>query len=996
ADTADHANGVISHIEAQVAIGAAEVAYDRYVEQFGFEPPPTDATGKRMYWIYRGDEPDIAAYLNFNNPPNPVSGCNGVSRTGNNVMAAWTGCFDAPTEQVFGVGAHELFHGVEIGHNGANETGWLMEGTARAMEDMIFNVLDNWSDAMSASFSFNQQADSYLDTTNKDLTAFNNRYDAALWWKFFTEQYGTTAVEPEFGVDAMLALWEATETADDIAAINQALSNLNAGVDFHSAYRRFVLANWTKDLTVSSLPDASYYYIDELQDGNPKTYGPIGPTSGGILSLNNSAQWTDQNVSRYGADYYSAIPGTNCPVATVTFSKDNGDTAFYHVVAEDGAALLAHTESNAQNWSQSFVNNADLSRLVAVLGSLENSSTVDVAFSCADPVIDIQLPNNFAPAYVGSSSDPGKFLVQLLVTNGAINAPVVAGLSLDDFRVEVNGIDAPIVAGGFVQEQYWLQVQAPDQAADGTYHLEVLMEEPGTNNAIASDISANSVVYDPAHTDQALIVDRSGSMSESDKMQAARDAANFYIDVSREDDGLAVVPFNGDINPPAFDMQSVDDTVRDQAHSFVNSLVPNGSTSIGDGLNEAVGQRLSSTTGNPRCSFVLMSDGMENTAQYWADIEGDVVATGCPVTTLAFGPTSNETLLQTIATATGGLPFYNDVSPSSKQLQAMITPDEMALGLADTYEYIQARAAGRQRLVAAAGTTTFPFVEGVHPVLVDQSVSRMLFALDWNDTNMVMRLRLRRPDGVIIDPATTPYTFLDGANSAHLGWRIAAPQPGVWEMLVTYLAPTTAVSAPYRVIAGGQSNLTVELLLPDRLGTSYRTGNSVPIYALVASDAPISDGQVLATVTAPNGNQVQLSLYDDGAHDDGAAGDGLFGNWYTAVNQAYVATPPDEGVPEPAANDEGAYRVRVVVTGPTYQREALGAFAVLEGPDVNLNSLPDPYEDEHGVDDPDADPDLDGLTTLREYVAGTDPLDSDTDDGGENDGSEVNHSQNPL
>jgi hypothetical protein len=424
--------------------------------------------------------------------------------------------------------------------------------------------------------------------------------------------------------------------------------------------------------------------------------------------------------------------------------------------------------------------------------------------------------------------------------------------------------------------------------------------------------------------------------------------------------------------------------------------VPNGSTSIGDGLNEAVEQRLSSPTGNPRCSFVLLSDGMENTAQYWADVEGDVVATGCPVTTLAFGPTANETLLQTIATATGGLPFYNDVSPSSKQLQAMITPDEMALGLADTYEYIQARAAGRQRLVAAAGTTTFPFVEGVHPVLVDQSVSRMLFALDWNDPNMVMRLRLRRPDGVIIDPATTPYTFLDGANSAHLGWRIAAPQPGVWEMLVTYLAPTTAVSAPYQVIAGGQSNLTVELLLPDRLGTSYRTGNSVPIYALVASDAPISDGQVLATVTAPNGNQVQLSLYDDGAHDDGAAGDGLFGNWYTAVNQAYVATPPDEGVPEPAANDEGAYRVRVVVTGPTYQREALGAFAVLEGPDVNLNSLPDPYEDEHGVDDPDADPDLDGLTTLREYVAGTDPLDSDTDDGGENDGSEVNHSQNPL
>jgi len=35
------------------------------------------------------------------------------------------------------------------------------------------------------------------------------------------------------------------------------------------------------------------------------------------------------------------------------------------------------------------------------------------------------------------------------------------------------------------------------------------------------------------------------------------------------------------------------------------------------------------------------------------------------------------------------------------------------------------------------------------------------------------------------------------------------------------------------------------------------------------------------------------------------------------------------------------------------------------------------------------DPDLDGLTNLQEFAAGTDPNNSDTDGGGENDGSEV-------
>ena len=48
------------------------------------------------------------------------------------------------------------------------------------------------------------------------------------------------------------------------------------------------------------------------------------------------------------------------------------------------------------------------------------------------------------------------------------------------------------------------------------------------------------------------------------------------------------------------------------------------------------------------------------------------------------------------------------------------------------------------------------------------------------------------------------------------------------------------------------------------------------------------------------------------------------------------------------------------------------------------------------IPDPNADPDLDGLTNQEEHQAGTDPYDSDSDGGGENDGSEVHFSQDPL
>jgi hypothetical protein len=78
-------------------------------------------------------------------------------------------------------------------------------------------------------------------------------------------------------------------------------------------------------------------------------------------------------------------------------------------------------------------------------------------------------------------------------------------------------------------------------------------------------------------------------------------------------------------------------------------------------------------------------------------------------------------------------------------------------------------------------------------------------------------------------------------------------------------------------------------------------------------------------------------------------------------------------------------------------REALGAFSILEGDDDNSNGLPDPYEDEHNITDPSGDPDTDLLDNSDEYYAGTDPNNSDTDGGGENDWSEVVlHGKDPL
>ena len=89
----------------------------------------------------------------------------------------------------------------------------------------------------------------------------------------------------------------------------------------------------------------------------------------------------------------------------------------------------------------------------------------------------------------------------------------VAGLTNGDFSAEVDGTAAAVVGGGFIQENYWLLIRAPTGLANGTYDLEVFMEEPGGGAVIASATEASSVEYTSDLLDHVLVIDRSGSIS---------------------------------------------------------------------------------------------------------------------------------------------------------------------------------------------------------------------------------------------------------------------------------------------------------------------------------------------------------------------------------------------------------------------------------------------------------------------------------------------------
>ena len=983
-------DSIITDAQAEDIADFTQAYWDRYVTGMGFLAPAF--TGKLVVEVQ--DDP----------PASP--GCNGATGPSLNYLYVYDACFTSP-EQMRAVVGHELFHRVQYSYHGT-EVKWFKEGTARAIQDNTFADIDNWPAALTSGSSFNTEANNYLVNTNRDITSIPMRYMSALWWKYFTEQFGTDPDEPELGVDALLRLWEAAVTLDDIAALNQALTTLGAGTNFDAAFRKFVAANWLKDL--ANQPSSEFNYVDEDEPGNPAAYGPIFPTNLGTISSGAPGVRNDQTITRYGARYYSAVPGANCPVINATFHTDSGP-AFYHIATQKGTTLNSFHSTTAGDWSLSFFNDG-LTRVVAMAGSTNAGAQADITVQCVNPTVDIKLPNSGAVAHVGPFNGPGKFLAQVLVTDGSPNGPVVAGLTVNDFKAKVNGQNALVTGGGFIQQQYWLVIQAPNQTLDGIYDLEINLEQSGTATVIGTDTNTASIEYSGNNVDHVLVIDRSGSMSTDEKLVAAKDAGKFYVDITRNSDGLAVVAYNEDVSPPPFDMTAVTTVpdVRGNAKDYIQGLTASGFTSIGDGLDEAVNQRTLSPTGNPICSYVLLSDGMENSSQFWADVQTDVVNSGCPVTAIAFGESSDETLMQNIATATGGAYFYNDVFVSSNVAAAgadILIPAPSATGmrlaLGNIYEYAQSDSEGRQRIFSENGTVPqfrdeFQLPpDQVHTVMIDESVNDAVFSLDWAMPRFTkdLEMKLRMPDGTLIDSTVRPYTFED-LRSEHLGWRVSNPMAGKWEIIVNARSPYVSEDIPYHVVVSGRSSRTVHLLLPDRIGARYFTGNKVPIPALITDAGPLTGLQVSAQVIAPDGTASVVPLYDDGNHDDGLPDDGFYNGFYTKVNQA-KESPIDEKGPEiTEPKDEGSYQVTLLVDGADFQRESLGAFSVEEGPDVNANDIPDPFEEETGEVVDSADSDLDSLDTLSEYQIGTDPTNSDSDGGGENDGSEYFQGKDPL
>jgi hypothetical protein len=253
-------------------------------------------------------------------------------------------------------------------------------------------------------------------------------------------------------------------------------------------------------------------------------------------------------------------------------------------------------------------------------------------------------------------------------------------------------------------------------------------------------------------------------------------------------------------------------------------------------------------------------------------------------------------------------------------------------------------------------------------------------------------------DWIMVSPADpqTPVNW-DIRNSIYDDVVIIPdPAVGTWQVRsnfnCTICGKADGISAQvYDVMINSSAQSAMQFtarFLPPIVNNQGAAGDYVPIVAtLLNQDGGIPGAVVGAVIERPGGSTDLLLLWDDGLHNDGLAGDGIYGEIYHTAIFA------------------GNYNVRLIcfvydsMTGNWVTREWNGGFYMtIKDSDGDL--MPDDWELRCGLNPNDndaaADIDKDGLANLVEYILGTLPCKADTDDGGENDGSEINGSRNPL
>ena len=368
------------------------------------------------------------------------------------------------------------------------------------------------------------------------------------------------------------------------------------------------------------------------------------------------------------------------------------------------------------------------------------------------------------------------------------------------------------------------------------------------------------------------------------------------MDAAATDDKLGVVSFTGDqseCNDDSelrHDLLVVDDTNRGIAKNKIDDITAGGWTGIGDGLIKA--QDRIDAIGIPSAvdHIVLLSDGMENEARCWdsslpgctngpspcnSDVK-PVFSSGSGsdtiIDTIAFGPQTDQNLMQDIAATGTGDYYYVDVTDtgaSAASLRAASTTAAPALldignRISDVYLSINDNIQKKDRIFFETRTSGGATNHGIG--IKDGKLAMAVFAFGWETPKAITDIKLYDPNGNVVGAGDADIY----SDDTHMVFQFNKTVPGgQWAAEIK-----SDSSTQYFIAVSGKFTQGVQAdLYFSQVPTQYdcyikaRFLAGLPI-TILASLADIKGGirgaDVLATIDTPEGDLVELILYDDG------------------------------------------------------------------------------------------------------------------------------------
>ncbi len=547
----------------------------------------------------------------------------------------------------------------------------------------------------------------------------------------------------------------------------------------------------------------------------------------------------------------------------------------------------------------------------AGLGETDNFNAA--SHQACVPEFEILEPTQATPVNAGAFDNPDKIIVHVRTATPA-SSPVTYTAS--DFDVTIGGQASTVVAVYQVLDTHMLVVSPHTQTAADYYDLQVTL-------GAQSDTETRAVFYLPKlRADQMIVIDRSGSMTDYGKMDAAKNAARAFIDHTNVDDMIGVVSFEttAAVN---YGLKTVTgDPEWTAAKAAVTALVTGNTTALGQGARLGYDEIVAKGKNDHDWAMALLSDGMENVTPYWSDptVSGVIVPSRVVVHTVALGRDADRTLLAAIAGSTGGTPYEAGVDILPLAEAAALTPGPspdlgrgemgespqywgaggaaipgpslsatLANRLADVYKAIGEEIGHQQRLWEKTGMITGWLT---FEVPVEKNLPEGIFMVNWDSASSPLTMTLTDPDGNQVKPGYAGMTHQ--TDTTHDQYRIRNPKGGVWVVELR----TREKQAEYLFVLSAWSPTTMHLGfgLPP---AERKIGVEIPILVVLADHKPIKGAEVWAWVQGPNSDLVQsLQLFDDGGHADSRAGDGVYGNLFTRTYQAgaYVVKATGWGI----------------------------------------------------------------------------------------------------